>query len=53
MAEFDTPNPNEYNDDAFCQADLNLIDAVQQMWDAGCNVEEIQEQVNNSIANIE
>jgi hypothetical protein len=53
MPELGDTNPNEYDDAAFCKANLNLVDAVQQLWDAGAEVEDIQNSVKNALENAE
>lgn len=53
MPEFGDSNPNEYDDEKFLKADLKLVDAIQDMWDAGAEVEDIQNSVKVALENAE
>lgn len=46
-------NPNEYNDEAFLQADMALHDAIASMWEAGASEDNIMDSVKNAIQNVE
>lgn len=44
-------NPNEYDDDAWGQASMQLITAVEAAWDAGASIENIQDDVATGFEN--
>lgn len=44
-------NPNEYDDDAFLRADLKLTEAVEALWEAGGDTDNIAASVKNALEN--
>jgi hypothetical protein len=50
-------NPNEYNDDAFLEASMQLqeqgANALLALWDAGARPEDIVSEINNVLENME
>lgn len=44
-------NPNEYDDEAFLRADLKLTEAVEALWEAGGDTDNIAASVKNALEN--
>jgi hypothetical protein len=45
-------NPNEYDDEAFSHASIDLFDAITGMWEAGGSEDDIMAVVNNAIKDV-
>jgi hypothetical protein len=44
-------NPNEYNEDQFLKASMELIDVVADLWEAGASEEDIKGEFENALRN--
>jgi uncharacterized protein YeeX (DUF496 family) len=42
-------NPNEYNDAAYAKAELKLMRALRDMWEAGAEVDNIEGVISDTL----
>lgn len=42
-------NPNEYDEDRFQRADIDTVDSISGMWEAGADIGNIEDAVTNGI----
>lgn len=44
-------NPNEYDDDAYAKASMQIHDAVGNAWEAGATVENLESEFASALEN--
>jgi len=42
-------NPNEYNDEGYAKSSMDLINAVRDLWEAGAEPQEIEEEFRGAL----